>query len=166
MAKTTIVGVVAELLLDGKRFLGVDEVSYGVSRNTDERGSPTDAPKAALLRVAVRASADDEVSMLYDWAFKMDKQLSGSIEFSQHGASGNVIRKVEFTDAYCVGFRETFQPDDSTPRGFGAFVVPNTKDYKPVYRGRLYWDASKNGKVYELVLAPSKVKIGTIEISN
>ncbi len=148
MAQTTIVGVVAELLLDGKRFLGVDQVSYGVSRNTDERGSPTDAPKAALLRVGVRSSVDDEVTLL-------------------HGASSNVIRKVEFTDAYCVGFRETFQPDDSTSRSFGAFLVPNTKEYKPVYRGRLYWDAvSKNGKLYELVLAPSKVKIGTIEISN
>ena len=166
MAQTSIVGVVAELLLDGKRFQGVDEVSYGVSRNTDERGSPTDAPKAALLRVGVRASADDEVTILYDWAFKMDKQLSGSIEFSQHGASGSVIRKVEFTDAYCVGFRETFQPDDSTSRSKGAFLVPNTKEYKPMHRGRLYWDASNNGKLYELVLAPSKVKIGTIEISN
>jgi hypothetical protein len=159
------IGVGAHFTLDGKEFL-VTKVSYGCNRNADERGSPTDAPKAMLIRMTVTPTQNDDFALLYDWAFKNDRKLSGQIEFKYDNDS-QVLRKMEFEDAYCVGFRETFLSKQSTMRGYKLAHVPDNKRYLPKHRGKDYflWD-SNIALVYELVLLPQKVKIGSVEITS
>ncbi|TLU98007.1 type VI secretion system tube protein TssD [Dyadobacter luticola] len=159
------IGVEAHFTLDGKEFV-VKKVSYGCNRNADERGSPTDAPKARLIRMIIAPKEDDDFALLYDWAFKNDRQLSGQIEFKYDGDS-QVLRKMEFEDAYCVGFRESFLAHATTMRNYTMAHVPDTKAYKPEHRGKDYFlRNSVADLVYELVLLPTKVKIGQVEIKS
>ncbi|MEO6281814.1 MAG: type VI secretion system tube protein TssD [Dyadobacter sp.] len=159
------IGVEAHFTLDGKAFL-VKKVSYGCNRNADERGSPTDAPKVRLIRMMITPTQNDDFALLYDWAFKNDRKLSGQIEFKYDNDS-QVLRKMEFEDAYCVGFRESFLPKQSTIRGYQLAHVPDTKGYLPQHRGKDYFlRDSSIALVYELVLLPQKVKIGSVEITS
>ena len=104
--------------------------------------------------------------MLYDWAFKSDRKLSGQIEFKYDNDS-QVLRKMEFEDAYCVGFRESFLSKQSTMRGHKLAHVPDAKAYLPQHRGKDYFlRDSSIALVYELVLLPQKVKIGSVEITS
>lgn len=159
------IGVEAHFTLDGKEFL-VKKVSYGCNRNADERGSPTDAPKARLIRMTISPKQNDDFALLYDWAFKNDRQLSGQIEFKYDNDS-QVLRKMEFEDAYCVGFRESFLGKHSTMRSPRLAHVPDAKAYLPQHRGKDYFlrDSSLS-LVYELVLLPKKIKIGQVEINS
>jgi hypothetical protein len=159
------IGVEAHFTLDGKEFL-VKKVSYGCNRNADERGSPTDAPKARLIRMTISPTQNDDFALLYDWAFKNDRQLSGQIEFKYDNDS-QVLRKMEFEDAYCVGFRESFLGKHSTMRSPRLAHVPDAKAYLPQHRGKDYFlrDSSLS-LVYELVLLPKKIKIGQVEINS
>ncbi|NIJ51149.1 type VI secretion system tube protein TssD [Dyadobacter arcticus] len=159
------IGVEAHFTLDGKDFL-VKKISYGCNRNADERGSPTDAPKARLIRMTIAPKQNDDFTLLYDWAFKNDRQLSGQIEFKYDGDS-QVLRKMEFEDAYCVGFRESFMAKESTIRGRTLAHVPDGKGYLPQHRGRDYFlRESFAALVYELILLPKKVKIGQVEMNS
>lgn len=159
------IGVEAHFTLDGKEFL-VKKVSYGCNRNADERGSPTDAPKARLIRMTISPKQNDDFALLYDWAFKNDRQLSGQIEFKYDNDS-QVLRKMEFEDAFCVGFRESFLGKYSTMRSPRLAHVPDAKAYLPQHRGKDYFlrDSSLS-LVYELVLLPKKIKIGQVEINS
>ena len=159
------IGVEAHFTLDGKQFL-VRKVSYGCNRNADERGSPTDAPKARLIRMTITPTQNDDFALLYDWAFKNDRQLCGQIEFKYDNDS-QLLRKMEFEDAYCVGFRESFTARQSTMRGYQIAHVPNAEDYLPQHRGKDYFVRDSSlALVYELVLLPMKVKIGQVEIKS
>jgi hypothetical protein len=114
-------------------------VSYGCNRNADERGSPTDAPKVRLIRLTVTPTQNDDFALLYDWAFKNDRQLSGQIEFKYDNDS-QVLRKMEFEDAYCVGFRESFLVQTvHCQRLYQLAHVPDTKGYLPQHRGKDYF---------------------------
>jgi hypothetical protein len=159
------IGVEAHFTLDGKEFF-VKKVSYGCNRNADERGSPTDAPKVRLIRMTIAPKQNDDFALLYDWAFKNDRQLSGMIEFKYDGDS-QILRKMEFEDAYCVGFRESYMAKASTVRGHTLAHVPDAKAYLPQHRGKDYFlRTSQVALVYELVLLPQKVKIGQVEIKS
>lgn len=159
------IGVEAHLTLDGKEFT-VKKIAYGCNRNADERGSPTDSPKARLIRMTISPTKNDDFALLYDWAFKNDRQLSGQVEFKYDNDS-QVLRKMEFEEAYCVGFRESFRAKQSTIRGNKLAHVPDTKGYLPQHRGKDYFlRDSSLALVYELVILPQKVKIGQVEISS
>jgi hypothetical protein len=74
---------------------------------------------------------------------------------------------MEFEEAYCVGFRESFRAKQSTVRGHRLAHVPDTKGYLPQHRGQDYFlRDSSLALVYELVILPQKVKIGQVEISS
>lgn len=159
------IGVEAHLTIDGKEFI-VKKMTYGCNRNADERGSPTDSPKARLIRLTVSPTQNDDFALLYDWAFKNDRQLSGQVEF-KYDDDSQLLRKMEFEDAYCVGFRESFRARQSTIRGNRLAHVPDTKGYLPQHRGKDYFlRDSSLALVYELVLLPKKVKIGQVEINS
>ncbi|QRR03016.1 type VI secretion system tube protein TssD [Dyadobacter sandarakinus] len=156
------IGVEAHVTLDGKAFLG-RKVSYGCNRNADERGAPTDAPKPRLIRMMLVPQASDDFALLYDWAFKNDRKLSGQVEF-KYSNNSQVLRRIEFEEAYCVGFRETFVYSDA---GINAAHVPDLKNYKPEHRGAPYFPQNPDpGAMYELVLLPQKMKIGQVEIES
>ncbi|MBE9462725.1 type VI secretion system tube protein TssD [Dyadobacter subterraneus] len=159
------IGVEAHVTIDGKEF-SAQKISYGCNRNADERGSPTDAPKARLIRMTVGPKQNDDFALLYDWAFKNDRKLSGHIEFKYQDDS-QLLRKIEFEDAYCVGFRESFLSKRSTIRDYRMAHVPDTKGYLPQHRGKDYFlNDSSTSPAYELVLLPATVKIGNIEIKS
>lgn len=159
------IGVEAHLTIDGKEFI-VKKMTYGCNRNADERGSPTDSPKARLIRLTVSPTQNDDFALLYDWAFKNDRQLSGQVEF-KYDDDSQLLRKMEFEDAYCVGFRESFRARQSTIQGNRLAHVPDTKGYLPQHRGKDYFlRDSSLALVYELVLLPKKVKIGQVEINS
>ncbi|MCF2490479.1 type VI secretion system tube protein TssD [Dyadobacter sp. CY347] len=159
------IGVEAHFTLDGKEFFAKN-VSYGCNRTADERGSPADAPKARLIRMTIAPKQNDDFALLYDWAFKNDRQLSGQIEFKYNNDS-QVLRKMEFEDAFCVGFRESFLAKYTTIRGGKLVHVPDAKSYLPQHRGKDYFLRQSNeALVYELVLLPKKVRIGQVEITS
>jgi hypothetical protein len=164
-AQDATIGVESHLTIDGKEF-AAKKVSYGCNRNADERGSPTDSPKARLIRMTITPKQNDDFAILYDWAFKNDRKLSGQIEF-RYNEDAQVLRKIEFEDALCVGFRESYLAKRSTIRDFTLAHVPDLKGYLPQHRGKYYFlRDSSSALVYELVLLPAMVKIGNIEIKS
>lgn len=159
------IGVEAHVTIDGKEF-SARKISYGCNRNADERGSPTDAPKARLIRMTIGPKQNDDFALLYDWAFKNDRKLSGQIEF-KYNEDTQVLRKIEFEDAYCVGFRESYLSKRSTIRDYKLAHVPDMKGYLPQHRGKDYFLRDSSSSLeYELVLLPVTIKIGNVEIKS
>jgi hypothetical protein len=101
------IGVEAHFTLDGKEFTCQKSFVRVQPQCRRARQPYGCAQSAMLIRMTITPAQNDDFALLYDWAFKNDRQLSGQIEFKYDNDS-QVLRKMEFEDAYCVGFRESF----------------------------------------------------------
>jgi Hemolysin coregulated protein Hcp (TssD) len=155
--------VTAVATIDGHKY-EISEFSYGFYQKTDKRGSPTDGVRGHLIQMMVHLTENAEVKILYDWAFKTDRQLSGYVEFTRNDG-GNTVQKVEFKDAYCVALSDKFQPSNSTVRAIEAFTIPNTENFLPSIRGHTFGRMNATGKGFDLIISASKIKIGQIEVT-
>ncbi|WP_128548708.1 type VI secretion system tube protein TssD [Larkinella soli] len=157
--QTNTVGVVAVLTIEGKEF-DLVTFSFGFFQDVDERGYPCAGTRAHLIEMVVAAREDQEADILFDWAFRADRQLNGRVEFAPNTERDTILRSIEFEDAYCVGFAETAQGPGSPARAYVPLHIPKHRLYDPAVRGRetLY----ETGFTYRLVVTPEKVKVGTI----
>lgn len=137
-------------------------LEYGLNRNADQRGFPTDAPKRIMVMAKIRLTSmeDEHVRLLYDWALNSDKKMDGFIIFTNHDDHSVEIRRVHVEGAICVGFRECFQNEQSNLlRAEQTFHLPGTADYLPSYRGRGFFTNGFTTRDFQLVMSADKVLI-------
>lgn len=94
----------AQLNIDGQEF-NVLEVGFGVKQPIDKTGKPSGKPHSGgLINLVVESTGETD---LYEWASSETQTKSGAITFLRVDGQSR-MRKLEFTDAFCVSYYETF----------------------------------------------------------
>lgn len=88
----------------------VSKISYGFKRDIDFYGQPKGNVIGGTIHVTVRCEGANSENGLTDWMLDHYKQESGSIEFM--GLQQKIEQKVEFEEAFCVGYTEEFNNTD------------------------------------------------------
>lgn len=101
---------IAELEIDGQT-LNVLECNYGFSQATDNLGKPSAMPKGGAISLTIESSKDTD---LVQWMVSPDQKKGGTITFKRHDFNAP-LRTVEFSDAVCVQFHESFNSTDTSP---------------------------------------------------
>ena len=77
-------------------------MDIGFSQNTDYTGKPTGRPHANDIHLVVESTSDTQI---IDWMASPGGTKNGKIEIV---LKNNVRKTIEFRNAYCVEYRESF----------------------------------------------------------
>ncbi|MCQ2343901.1 MAG: hypothetical protein MJ002_03130 [Paludibacteraceae bacterium] len=99
MARTPV-----SIAIDGYKEREVLMVTYEFNQEKDIQGQMTGIPRGGFITVRVKALNDGTPELL---AWMTDPRLlkNGKITFKET-KTGNKMKDIEFTDAYCVDFHE------------------------------------------------------------
>lgn len=102
MAKTPVA-----LKVDGLTEREVLKVTYSFNQATDIEGQTSGIPRGGNITIRVKALNDGNPD-LFNWMVHPDLAMNGFIEFHET-KTGSLMKKIEFTDAFCVNFIEMWE---------------------------------------------------------
>lgn len=102
MAKTPV-----SMTIDGFAEREVLSLDYKFTQDTDIQGQMTGIPRGGFIHVIVKALNDGTPDLM---AWMVDPRLlkNGKITFKET-KSGQKMKDIEFTDAYCVKYHERWE---------------------------------------------------------
>jgi hypothetical protein len=101
------------LKIDGYKDREVVFVSYAFDRATNVEGQLSGVTRGGKITVKVRAMNDGNPE-LPKWMTSPNLAKKGSIEFIKT-TDGSKMKAIEFEDAYCINFKETWE-DPGAPK--------------------------------------------------
>ena len=102
MAKTPVT-----LSVDSFKDREVLSVCYEFNQDKDIQGQMTGIPRGGFIKIRVKALNDGTPELL-SWMVEPRMLKNGKISFKET-KSGQKMKDIEFTDAYCVGFEENWE---------------------------------------------------------
>ncbi len=87
------------------------ECHYSLTRQTEYMGRPSEDVRGGRIQLSWETSKDNSFA---EWAVDPFALQSGSIEFKD-SATGGLLKKVDFKDAYVVDYSESFHAADNQP---------------------------------------------------
>ncbi len=93
------------------------ECDFGFTQGTDSTGKPTGRPLLKNINVVVETSADTQIA---DWAVSFGGTKKGKIEIN---LNNNVKKTIEFANAYCVQYHESFSSHGGDTPMFISFTI-------------------------------------------
>jgi hypothetical protein len=96
-----------ELKIDGYQDREVMMVDYTFNQATDTEGQMSGIPRGGRITVRVKALNDGNPDLL-KWMTSPNLGKKGTIEFNET-KTGNLMKKIEFEDGYCVNFEEHWE---------------------------------------------------------
>ena len=99
MAKTPV-----KIEIDGYKEREVLKVSYEFDQATDVEGQMAGIPRGGKIVVRVKAHNDGTPDLMA-WMVEKNLPKNGVITFLET-KTGKVMKKIEFTNGYCVNFEE------------------------------------------------------------
>ena len=87
----------------------VSSITYSFNQRVDEDGQVVDYPKGGLIVMRLKALNKPNHEIL-NWMLKVDFTRNGKIIFYRT-TNGNVLKTIEFQDAYCVNYVEHWEDD-------------------------------------------------------
>lgn len=102
MAKTPVT-----LCVDQFKEREILSVSYEFNQEKDIQGQFTGIPRGGFIKIRVKALNDGTPELL-SWMVDPRMLKNGKITFKET-KSGQKMKDIEFTDAYCVGFEEKWE---------------------------------------------------------
>lgn len=100
----------AKMKVDGYDEREVIIVHYQFNQQIDVEGQPTGTTRGGVLTVKVK-STDAGNTDLLDWVCDSYLAKNGTLTWPRR--DGSTMKTLTFTDAYCVGYEETFDSTDS-----------------------------------------------------
>jgi len=98
----------AVLDLEGAKAQVID-LSYSFSRATDpEKGQPVKVVKNGLISLTIRSDEKEMNGKIIKWMATQDLAKTGSIIIYKDADQSVELKKIEFENAYVVGYRESF----------------------------------------------------------
>lgn len=85
----------------------VMHVHYEFSQKVDTEGQMAGIPRGGFITIKVKALNDGNADLL-NWMVAPNLAKDGAVEFNET-KSGNLMKKIEFKDAYCIGFTEDWE---------------------------------------------------------
>jgi Hemolysin coregulated protein Hcp (TssD) len=101
---------IARLKIDGEE-INVLHCGFRFTQVTDSTGKPTAIPQGGNINLVVESSGGTE---LFDWMISPTQTKSGTITFFRRDTSSK-LKTLEFTDAHCVDYYETFDHTGDNP---------------------------------------------------
>ncbi len=101
---------IAKLML-GEEEMDVLHCAYGFTQVTNSNGKPTGMPRGGSINLILESNGSVD---LFDWMITPTLTKSGIVTFFRND---NMIKSktLEFTDAYCVNYYETFSHQGTSP---------------------------------------------------
>lgn len=96
-----------QLKVDGFKDREVLKVDYYFNQATDTEGQMAGIPRGGRINILVKALNDGNNELL-KWMTTPDLGKKGSVYFKET-KTGNKMKEIEFEDAYCVDFKETWE---------------------------------------------------------
>jgi hypothetical protein len=94
---------IATLTIDGEE-MNVLHCGFRFTQVTDTTGKPTALPRGGTVNMLVESNAG---TALFDWMISPTQTKSGIVTFFRRDTRSK-MKTLEFTDAHCVDYHETF----------------------------------------------------------
>ncbi|MEO8771040.1 MAG: type VI secretion system tube protein TssD [Ferruginibacter sp.] len=101
---------IAKIKIDGEE-LNVLHCGFRFSQVTDATGKPTSVPQGGNINLILESTGSTN---LFDWMISPTQTKSGVITFYRRDSMSK-LKTVEFGDAHCVDYYETFDHDGDSP---------------------------------------------------
>jgi hypothetical protein len=101
---------IAKLRLDGEE-INVLHCGFRFTQMTDSTGKPTSRPQGGHISLLVESTGSTD---LFDWMINATQQKNGNITFYRRDTMSK-LKTLEFTDAVCIDYYETFDHIGETP---------------------------------------------------
>jgi|SRR5450432_1602424 Hemolysin coregulated protein Hcp (TssD) len=104
---------IAKLHFEGEDEEGIDVFHCGFrfSQTTDATGKPTAIPEGGSINLLIEGTGDTDI---FDWMVNPTQTKNGDITFYRRDTMSK-LKKLEFTDAHCVDYYETFDHTGESP---------------------------------------------------
>ena len=103
----------AILYVSGFKERQVFNVSYSFSQATDKDGLTTGIARGGKIKLTVKAMNDGNCELL-NWMCDSSLSKSGKIAFKRTDDLEKDMKDIEFEDAFCVDFVESWEDPDSS----------------------------------------------------
>ena len=117
MAKTPVT-----LKVDGYAEREVAEVTYNFKRDADKEGQPSGIARGGQIVVKVKALNDGNCDLL-EWINNTGGGKKGSIIFYDSRDQSKKMKSIDFENAYCVDFTESWEDKGDNTQGLAHFEV-------------------------------------------
>jgi len=101
---------IAKMKLDGEE-MNVLHCGFRFSQMTDATGKPTAIPHGGSINLLLESNGGTD---LFDWMISPTQTKSGTITFYRRDTMSK-LKTLEFTDAHCVDYYETFDHVGENP---------------------------------------------------
>lgn len=113
----------AVLELEGATAQVID-LSYSFSRSTDpEKGQPTKVVRNGMISVTIRSDEAKMVGKIIAWMGQQDLPKTGSITIYKDADQQKELKKIEFENAFVVGYRENFNSQGVSANTIESFDI-------------------------------------------
>lgn len=116
----------ATLHVEDKEYKVLD-CEYELSQAIDHKHKPTARPKGGLINLTVETSKEDATSdrFLFDWMASDGQIQNGHINFLKPDTMAT-LKKLEFSNAYCVNYKERFTGQGTEPMKIELIISAET----------------------------------------
>lgn len=101
---------IAKMKIDGEE-LNVLHCSFRFSQGTDATGKPTSIPQGGNINLVLESNGSTD---LFDWMISPTQTKSGVVTFYRRDSMSK-LKSLEFGDAHCVDYYETFDHAGENP---------------------------------------------------
>ncbi len=113
----------AVLELEGAKAQIID-LSYSFSRSTDpEKGQPTKVVRNGFISVTIRSDEKEMNGKIVNWMAAQDLPKTGAITIFKDAEQTKELKKIEFENAYVIGYRENFNSQGVSANTNEAFEI-------------------------------------------
>jgi hypothetical protein len=103
-------------------------LSYSFSRATDpEKGQPVKVVRNGQINVTIRSDEKEMVGKIINWMNKQDQAKGGSITIFRDAEQTKELKKIEFENAYVVGYEEQFSSQGESDNTLETFRITAEK---------------------------------------
>lgn len=99
------------LIVDDKSF-NILRMDISFSQRIDSTGRPCANPEGGQISFSLESSSDSQIFM--QWMLDPAGMKSGMVRFTKRDDEGS-LKTIEFIDAYCVNYHESFSAQGSDP---------------------------------------------------
>ncbi len=117
----------AVLELEGAKAQVID-FNYSFSRSTDpEKGQPVKVVRNGFLGITIRSDEKEMNGKIISWMAQQDQPKTGSVTIYKDADQSKELKKIEFENAYVVGYRENFNSQGMSSNTVESFEVTAEK---------------------------------------
>ena len=113
--------------LEGAKAQVID-LSYSFSRSTDpEKGQPTKVVRNGFISMTIRSDEKEMNGKVINWMASQDTPKTGTITIYKDSEQTKELKKIEFENAFVVGYRENFNSQGVSANTLETFEITAEK---------------------------------------